>query len=285
MDEMVLKGQRWVNATYRGRTGYLPCQESGRTGWSTMFSLTRALQIELGLPEPSDSFGDATMKALTAFGNVSYKTANRNIKTIAEAALYCKGYAGGALDGTFTTQTETGILTMLANMGVPNSNGPLSVVVTPKLFKAMLNMDAYVPLPGGTERIRTVQQELNRNYTSRPQFLFGPCDGLFSRNLQKALVYALQFEMGLDSSKVDGLMGPSTMAGLTSQALVGLGSKDAGESGFVRLFNAALACNRYAGATGTAASAFSSATVTTTKAFQEFCRLPKTGKAALRISA
>lgn len=55
MDEMVLAVQQWLNRTYTGRTGYNPVTENGKTGWETMYGLTRALQIELGIATPADS--------------------------------------------------------------------------------------------------------------------------------------------------------------------------------------------------------------------------------------
>jgi hypothetical protein len=49
VDQVVLRTQQWVNATYGTVPGYNPCDESGHTNWETMFSLTRALQRELGI--------------------------------------------------------------------------------------------------------------------------------------------------------------------------------------------------------------------------------------------
>ena len=57
VDQMVLAAQRWVNATYAGVSGYVAVEETGRTGWSTMYSLIRALQHELGIITLSNSFG------------------------------------------------------------------------------------------------------------------------------------------------------------------------------------------------------------------------------------
>lgn len=59
-DVMVRATQHWLNATYRGKHGYQPVAENGITGWATVHALLRALQIELGIAEPSDNFGDAT---------------------------------------------------------------------------------------------------------------------------------------------------------------------------------------------------------------------------------
>lgn len=66
MDLLVLQSQRWLNATYKGRAGYAVISEDGATGWQTMYALTRALQIELGIATPSDNFGPTTMSTLTS---------------------------------------------------------------------------------------------------------------------------------------------------------------------------------------------------------------------------
>ena len=68
MDEVVLKTQNWLNETYGGRSGYNSIDLSnekiqGHTGWTTMYALTRALQIELGISVPSDNFYKRTKPA------------------------------------------------------------------------------------------------------------------------------------------------------------------------------------------------------------------------------
>lgn len=52
MDEMVLNVQRYSNLRYDGVSGYNSIPETGKTGWTTMYALTRALQIELGIATP-----------------------------------------------------------------------------------------------------------------------------------------------------------------------------------------------------------------------------------------
>lgn len=118
VDQMVLKAQQWVNATYGAVTGYNRCAEDGSTGWQTIFSLTRGLQHELGISALSDNFGPTTFSLLTAYGNVGVGTVNQNLKIIAEAALYCKGYSGGALDGSFFTATQSGLTALVSDMGL-----------------------------------------------------------------------------------------------------------------------------------------------------------------------
>lgn len=49
MDRMVLKTQEWLNKTYSGKHGYNKVEENGKPSWKTIYGLTRALQIELGI--------------------------------------------------------------------------------------------------------------------------------------------------------------------------------------------------------------------------------------------
>ena len=46
MDEMVKRTQVYLNAMYGGNSGYEVIPENGITGWTTIYALTRALQIE-----------------------------------------------------------------------------------------------------------------------------------------------------------------------------------------------------------------------------------------------
>ena len=62
IDEMVQQTQLWLNSTYKNKYGYEKIDTNGITGWSTIFALTRALQIELGISEPSDNFGPTTRR-------------------------------------------------------------------------------------------------------------------------------------------------------------------------------------------------------------------------------
>ena len=48
-DERVLQVQQWLNKTYGNDSRYNKITEDGKTGWSTIYALRRALQIELGI--------------------------------------------------------------------------------------------------------------------------------------------------------------------------------------------------------------------------------------------
>ncbi|MFG1886420.1 glycoside hydrolase domain-containing protein [Micromonospora sp. NPDC049051] len=278
-DEMVLRAQQWVNATYGGVPGYNRCTENGRTGWQTIYSLTRALQHELGITALSDSFGPTTLARLTAYGTVGQNSGNMNMRTIAEAALYCKGYSGGQINGAFGLDTQSGLAAMVRNMGLPVPQLPLMLNgVEPKVFKALLSMDAYVLVNNGSAAIQECQRWLNGAYIGRGQYFIGPCDGHFSRNVQQALVLAIQYQLGMTDSQVTGYIGPGTRSGLQNSALVQSGSQDSGPTGWVRLFQCAMAFNRYGNRWGEGGGVFNDELARIVSVFQRFCMLPETGK-------
>src|SRR5689334_14669499 len=90
VDEMVLQAQKWVNATYKSVAGYNAVTEDGKTGWNTMYSLTRALQHELGIAVLSNAFGPTTLSTLAARGDIKVGESNKNIVKIIQCGLWCK---------------------------------------------------------------------------------------------------------------------------------------------------------------------------------------------------
>jgi peptidoglycan hydrolase-like protein with peptidoglycan-binding domain len=238
-DQAVLAAQNWVNRTYSNRAGYTPVEPDGITGWSTMYALTKALQLELGITATSNNFGSGTLTKLEEqYGVIDSGVGNENIVKIIQSALYCKGYGPGAISGTFGPGTESAIAEMKSNMGLESTG-----TVTSKIFKALLTMDAYILLTnyGGIEKIRTIQQWLNNKYKGRKDFYIQPTDGLYSRGTQQALIYAIQYEEGLSDSIANGNFGPTTKAKLPT---LYVGSQD-GSTQFVHLLQAALIFNNF----------------------------------------
>jgi peptidoglycan hydrolase-like protein with peptidoglycan-binding domain len=273
VDEQVLAAQRWVNAAYAGVTGFNPAPEDGVTGWSTMYALTRALQHELGIATLSDTFGPGTLGALRARGGILVADSNANLITLLQCACYCKGYDPGGLTGVFTAATGTAVSTMTAEAGL---DSPITDAVPPKVVKALLTMDAYRLLPGGTPAIRDVQRWLNQRYLVRTNFFLIACDGILTRDIQKALYIAVQYEDGMTDAQADGAFGPMSRAALKPHTLA------EGDTGpYVNLFTAAMIFNRirlsggeaYAGFVG----AFTSDVSAAVRVFQAFSELPGTG--------
>lgn len=272
MDPWVTNTQEWLNDTYTGVPGWEPITVTGRTGWPTMYALTRALQHELGITSLSDTFGPATYAAVNAISPINNSTTNKNIIRIIQGAMYCKGYNGGNgdLDGVYSATTIAGVMEMRIDMGL----GPANGFMTAKVLKALLTMDAYVLVSGGDPAIRTIQRDLNGRYASRQDFYIIPADGIYSRGVQQGLMYALQYEIGMADGVANGNFGPGTQAGLTSQANFGAGDSDAATGKwFIHLFQAALTFNGYPTPyTGV----FTSGTAATVQAFQAFCILTQT---------
>ncbi|MFJ5832062.1 glycoside hydrolase domain-containing protein [Streptomyces sp. NPDC093089] len=280
-DEKVLDAQKWVNATYGAVAGYVRCPEDGRTGWSTMNSLIMGLQHELGITPVVASFGPTTMSKLTALGDIGFGwNKNSNIVRIIQHGLFCKGYWGANGFGEFGAVTTEAVKSLRVNMGLPDGGtGTAGGTVTPKIFKCILNMDAYVVVAGGTEKIRSIQQWLNSRYWQRDAYSIGPCDGIYSRDVQKSLVIAIQYELGLTPN---GNFGPGTQAGLKSRTV-----REGSTGIFVELFTAACVFNEPVILRGlddqevrtTFKSTFDSKTKEFVQIFQVFSQLYKQGDA------
>ncbi|MFB7560933.1 glycoside hydrolase domain-containing protein [Streptomyces brevispora] len=269
-DAKVLEGQKWVNATYAGVSGYVKCPENGQTGWSTMYSFIMGLQHELGISPVVASFGETTMSKLVAYKSISDGDQNKNIRDIIRYGLFCKGYWGESGD-TFNADA---LESMKKNMGIWQSGQDAwNRSVQAKVFKALLTMDAYVVIAGGTDKIRGIQQWLNGRYWEKSAYNIGPCDGLYSRDVQKSLVIALQYEMGIAAP--NGNFGPGTQAALKNHTLA------EGATGImVSLFTAACVFNEPVpvgtdGVRTAFTSTFSSNITEYVRLFQEFSYLPQ----------
>ncbi|MFI9200576.1 glycoside hydrolase domain-containing protein [Streptomyces sp. NPDC053048] len=268
-DEMVRKAQQLYNATYRGVAGLPVLEENGRTSWDVMYALTRALQYELGIAPLSNNFGPATLAALQAkYPVVDRNNGTVNINRLVQTALYCKGYDGGDLGGVYDDRVAAAVGSLKQNMGVAGAfpgDG-----VTPKVFKALLTMDAYVTANGGSDTVRSIQQWLNGRYVDRRNFFVVPCDGHYSRDVQKALLFAIQYQLGMSDDVATGNFGPATKEGLKKNTVF------VGSSGtFVLLFSAAMIFNKRTGVSFR--DTFTYELSQAVRGFQDFVKLPVTG--------
>ncbi|MFE0420657.1 glycoside hydrolase domain-containing protein [Streptomyces tendae] len=271
MDELVLRAQQFVNFTYGDIIG-TTLEEDGRTGWATMYALTRALQYELGITALSNSFGPLTLSTLrAAYPSLTAATVpSDNFAKIVQSALYCKGYDGGDIDGIWGPRVTASVTQLKQDMGVGNVEG---AGLTPKVFKGLLNMDPYVLVTygdrAGSSAVQTVQRWLNGRYISRADFFVIPCDGHHSRSVAKSMLYAIQYELGMADGAANGVFGPATQSGLRSHPLT------SGDSGvWVSLLTAALVLNdRPVGFT----SSYDAQVAQAVALFQSYVALPPTG--------
>ncbi|MCY8980982.1 glycoside hydrolase domain-containing protein [Bacillus halotolerans] len=267
MDEMVLITQQWLNETYRGKHGYNPVEESGKTGWDTIYGLTRALQIELGISEPADNFGPTTQRLFKPLKRQAPDSKPSNMNFILQGALWCKGFNPGGFTGVFYEKTENAVKEFQKAAGLTTQDG----IVTTLIMKALLDMSAFKLVSGGDSRIRQIQQNLNRDYNDYIGLM--PCDGLYARDTNKALIYALQKEEGMSTSVANGFFGNGTTS------LCPTLTPGDSRTGFILIVQYALYCNGKSFDPGEFDGKYGVGVVSAVKAFQEFMCLPQTGYA------
>lgn len=273
-DPQVYRTQAWLNEQYGGDSRYKIIEKTGKTGWTTIYALTRALQIELGIATTADNFGNGTIAAFNkSFPNgIQEETVTgkegKNVYGIIQGALWCKGYSTGSVEITdhFYAGTGAGIQSLKKDMGIKST----SSTVTLNVMKALLSMDQFKLVYSGSNDIQKIQKDLNANYEAYIGII--PCDGLYGRSMNKAMVKVLQAVEGLTPSEATGTFGPTTIAKIP---IIGEGSSN---SGAIKLFISALICNGY--------SLSSSATwnkelTETTNMFQKDYALQVTGKGDL----
>lgn len=263
-DHMVMAVQEWLNGTYLGDSRYNRVPENGKTGWPTIYGLRRALQIELGIEETSDSFGPTTYSKCP---NIN-QGEEGNLVRIVQAGLWCKGYSPGGFNGYYGNGTYTAVKQLKADMGFPTASGNMNRDV----MKALLDMSAFVCLSSGLEEIRSIQQQLNYNYYDFYQIC--PCDGLYNREMNKMLIYALQKELGISKSAATGTWGPTTTA-LCKAKTFNIGDT----SNIVKLIRYATVCNGYS--ITTLSSTYDS---TLDNVLEEFCNHLKITKPTNKVN-
>lgn len=215
-DSMVRATQIWLNRTYGedSRFNVIPESAYGKTGWITIYALIRALQIELGIQNTSNNFGPTTQSLYTPISREDNVT--KNLFGIVQGALWCKGYSTGhygvlddgeyVIQAVFDESVENAVKNLESDAGRSYPTG----VVDLNLMKALLSMDYFVcsSLYGGDEKMQAMQQYLNRNYEN--YIGLRPCDGIYGRSTNIAVIYAIQAEEGLSTSTANGNFGPST---------------------------------------------------------------------------
>ncbi|NYD86280.1 glycoside hydrolase domain-containing protein [Cellulomonas oligotrophica] len=261
--------QVWFNATYADVPGIPQLAVDGVAGAATIRALTRALQHELGITALSDAFGPSTATRLAAHGDIGPASDARMVALV-QAALTCKGYDAGALDGTWSAATAQAARQSATDLGLDRAP---DAGVAPKVMKSLLTLDRYLLRPGGRTAVRVVQQWVNRTWFARSLDLL-PCDGIPSRALQRALLVAAQYEFGLSDADATGTFGPTTRQRLAEQAPVREGSTDTGAR-WVQFFTAAMVLNARPVTLG---ATFTAALTEQVRRFQEFSALPVTGE-------
>lgn len=272
-DPPVYYAQVWLNETYGNISNWVTLDEDGLTGQGTISGLVRALQYEIGTGVDG-GFGAGTEAAFESYFASSngqlVLTMNTqdNIYNIVKAALWCKGYYGAYdynYDGYIDNSTIISLSQLKQDAGIHLIL--LGNVISAKLMKSLLSMDQFVLMEsaGGKSEIREIQQYLNGNFGDYIGII--PCDGIYQRSMNEALIKRLQYIEGQRGSAVDGIFGSGT------QSLLPILDDNNHPAEAVRLFNFCLTCNGYT-SSGTDWSPYVEAK---TRAFQGRYLLTETG--------
>lgn len=291
-DPMVFYTQRWLNQEYGSVSGFGSVEETGKTGWDVVYGLLRALQHELGITSLSNNFGPST-SSLYSQNQLSRNDGVTDRKyAILQFALWCKGYCPGYnisynestgevnINAVFDAEVEQAVIELKEDAGLTNPNG----VVTLNVMKALMSMDSFKLLDssyGAKAEVRAMQQEFNRKYESYIGLI--PCDGVYGRSTNSALIYAYQAEEGLPVGVANGNFGPTTRRcapniPYSGNALSYQGNyyTDTQISTFIKLLQFALFVNGFGN--GNFNGIYDSSTQQAVKDFQDFYKLTVTGK-------
>lgn len=240
MDVRVKEVQEWLGETFPsyfyydesgGNSGSYPVKPDGKTGNTTVKALIMALQIHLGLNPVDGVWGNGTSSKCPT---LSRTTNDLVLVKIAQGGFLCKGYNPGALDGKFGNSTANVVKSFKADLGFPDGSESLNATY----FKSLLTTDPTKETISTNSYIRMAQQYLNYHYSSLYQTKLGfiPTSGQYERKTSKALIYALQKEIG---TTTDGALGTNTFA---KMPILTRGSLAAAQ---VKVLQCALICNKF----------------------------------------
>lgn len=120
----------------------------------------------------------------------------------------------------------------------------VSSVVTLNVMKCLLSMTQFRLVSGGDNNIRAVQRKINKNYEEYNGII--PCDGVYGREMNTALIRVLQCIEGLPPIEATGNFGTYTTNNcpvISSVPPAGMSSSKYQEA--VCLLKFALTCNGY----------------------------------------
>lgn len=245
-DKMVEKTQQWLNDNYKGKTGYDEIPVTGITGWTTIYALLHALQIELGITATADNFGPSTIARFNTRFPEGIKQQDypsekeENIYGIIQGALWCKGYSTGAdtITKHFYSGTGGAVQKMKEDAGCKDT----SSIVTLNVMKALMSMTQFKTVKEGDLSIQVAQKEMNYGYEA--YIGLAPCDGVYGRDMNQAMIKVLQAIEGFSVEDATGNFGEKTKAKLPILPNLGQLSEET-EKQAVKLVRYSLVCNGY----------------------------------------
>lgn len=170
------------------------------------------LQHEIGISAIGEGFGDTTKNALAPVVGSLKLGYKGNIAQLIQGAFWCKGISPVDFNNEFTNNTLNAVKELQQDAGIA-----VDGIVTVNLLAALFDMSAFVLVAGGDKNVRQLQQWLNADYSLYIGIM--PCDGIYQRETNVGLIYALQRAVGIPANVANGNFGDATNAALKSVSL------------------------------------------------------------------
>ena len=219
----VLAVQRWLNATFGSRDGWVAVVEDGVAGQGTLTGLVQGLQALLGIAPLVPAFGPTTLQRLQQHGEVGSESGAdaQAWRQLVQGALICRGFSGVALSGVWDATTMQAVDGLRRALGSPTSGATLS----PNLTRALLTVTSISLAEDGRQEIVPVQQWLNGQYAELPGATYCSVGGVYDSSTLMSIVRAVQLGTGQDPAAADGIYGPATARALkaTDASTVAIG--------------------------------------------------------------
>ena len=186
--------QMWLNNTFGNHKEWVRLAENGLTGTNTIKGLIRAFQIHNNISPSTGSVGPATRAKFKSLKEISKMDPDgeEDINVyIIQGALFCKGYNAGGLTGIFYNSGVAAINKLQSHASIE-----VTGVIGWKEWSALLSMNWFTLVEGGSIFVRAIQRQLNNEFSDK--IGVGPCDGIVSRHTALSLIAALQAAEGLD---------------------------------------------------------------------------------------
>ncbi|MDR0847098.1 MAG: DUF1906 domain-containing protein [Lactobacillales bacterium] len=207
-DERVLATQRWLNATYGSVSGFGSVPEDGKTGWLTIYGLIRGLQHEFGIENLVDNFGPTTIRnwddSIAEWWKNAPARLNGNFVYLIQGAFWCKGIDPGGFNGEYSGRLKDALMELQSDAGFSTPSGTFESMWA----KCLFDMSAFVLVQGGDDTIRKIQQWINANFYQYCGVL--SADGIYQRDTNSGLIYALQAMEGMSPEESTGTYGNKT---------------------------------------------------------------------------
>ena len=200
-DANIVAVQTYLNSMYGHRSEWVNLVVDGATGTNVMQGIIRAFQIENGMFSITGTVGPITIGVMKSLEQISLMDPNGPISNnvaLIQCALFCKGYNAGGITGIYYNAGVAAVSSMQSDAGLT-----VTGIIDWKVWFGLLSLNWFTLTSTGSSIVRTIQQELNKNWSNI--IGVGPCDGIVSRITALSLIGALQAQEGVTTELITDL--------------------------------------------------------------------------------